>query len=98
MAVGLILEFSGVGKTEYDAVDSALGLDMYKKTGDFPDGLITHSAGTSDRGTFIVAEVWESKATQEKFMQERLGAALHEGGVTGQPTITWIELLAHQEF
>ena len=98
MAVGLILEFSGIGKAEYDAVDKALGLDMYTKTGDFPDGLITHAAGTSDRGTFIVAEVWASQAHQEKFMQSRLGAALHEGGVTGPPTITWIELLAHQEF
>jgi hypothetical protein len=98
MAVGLILEFSGIGKAEYDAVDNVLGLDMYNKTGDFPDGLITHAAGTSDRGTFIVTEVWESQAHQEKFMQSRLGSALHEGGVTGPPTITWIELLAHQEF
>ena len=98
MAVGLILEFSGIGKTEYDAVDKVLGLDMYAKTGDFPDGLIAHAAGTSDRGTFIVTEVWESRDAQEKFMQSRLGAALHEGGVTGQPVVTWIELLAHQEF
>jgi hypothetical protein len=98
MAVGLIIEFSGIGKAEYDAVDDALGLDMYAKTGDFPDGLITHAAGNSDRGTFIVTEVWESQAHQEKFMQSRLGAALHEGGVTAAPTITWVELLAHQEF
>ena len=98
MAVGLILEFSGVSKAEYDAVNEALGLDMYTKTGDLPDGLITHAAGSSDRGTFIVTEVWESKAHQEKFMQSRLGAALQKGGVTGQPTVTWIELLAHQEF
>jgi len=98
MAVGLILEFAGVGKAEYDAVDTALGLDMYKKTGDFPEGLVTHAAGTSDRGTFIVTEVWESRAAQEDFMGSRLGAALQEGGVTSQPTITWFELLVHQEF
>jgi hypothetical protein len=98
MAVGLILEFTGVGKAEYDAVNKALGLDMYTKSGDFPAELITHAAGASDRGTFIVTEVWESQAEQEKFMQSRLGAALHEGGITAPPTITWIELLAHQEF
>jgi hypothetical protein len=98
MAVGLILEFTGVGKAEYDAVDKALGLDMYMKTGDFPDGLITHAAGTSDQDTFVVMEVWESKSAQEEFMQSRLGSALQQGGVTSQPKVTWIELLAHQEF
>jgi len=98
MAVGLILEFSGVGKAEYDAVDKALGMDMYAKTGDFPVGLITHSAGTSDRGTFIVSEVWESRSAQEAFMQSRLGEALQRGGVTEPPTIVWTELLVHQEF
>jgi hypothetical protein len=98
MAVGLILEFSGIGKAQYDAVNKALGLDMYKKTGNLPEGLITHAAGTSDRGAFIVTEVWASKAAQEKFMQSRLGAALHQGGITSQPTMTWVELLAHQEF
>jgi len=98
MAVGLILEFSGVSKAEYDAVDKALGLDMYAKRGDFPEGLIAHAAGISDRGTFIVSEVWTSQAAQERFMQSRLGAALREGGVTSQPTITWIELLIHQTF
>ena len=98
MAVGLILEFSGVGKTEYDAVNQALGLDMYTRTGDFPDGLVAHAGGTSDRGTFIVTEVWDAKAAQEKFMETRLGPALHTGGITAPPTVTWVELFAHQEF
>jgi quinol monooxygenase YgiN len=98
MAVGLILEFSGIGKAEYDAIDKMLGTDMYTKTGDIPAGLITHSAGTSDRGTFIVSETWESRAAQEAFMQSRLGEALQRGGVTQPPTIVWTELLVHQEF
>jgi hypothetical protein len=59
---------------------------MCTKIGNFPEGLVTHAAGRSDRGTFIVTEVRESRAAQEHFMQSRLGAALQEGGVTSQPT------------
>ena len=94
MAEGLILEFQGVGKAEYEAVNGKLGIDMVNGTGDWPKGLEMHFAGTSDQGTFVVTEVWTTRADQEAFMQGRLGAALAAGGITGAPTITWVPLYA----
>jgi hypothetical protein len=94
MAEGLILEFSGVGKAEYESVNGKLGIDMNNGTGDWPDGLQMHFAGTSDRGTFVVTEVWASRADQEAFMHGRLAEALAAGGVTSTPNITWVPLYA----
>jgi hypothetical protein len=94
MAEGLILEFSGVGKQEYEAVNGKLGIDTTTGAGDWPEGLQMHFAGTSDRGTFVVTEVWESRTHQEAFMHGRLGEALAAGGITGTPTVTWVPLYA----
>jgi hypothetical protein len=94
VAEGLILEFSGVGKAEYEAVNGKLGIDMNSGSGDWPKGLQMHFAGTSDKGTFVVTEVWATRADQEAFMHDRLGAALAAGGITGTPTITWVPLYA----
>jgi len=96
MAEGIILEFTGIGKTEYDAVNGKLGIDMDAGTGDYPDGLLMHSAGTSDEGTFVVSEVWSSRDAQAAFMNDRLGAALAAGGITAQPKVTWFSLIAYQ--
>jgi hypothetical protein len=91
----LILEFAGVGEKEYAAVNEQLGIDMETGTGDWPAGLLSHSAGTADDGTFVVAEVWASRADQQRFMDSRLGAALAGGGVTAMPSIRWVPLLAY---
>ena len=93
MAAGLILKFTGVGRTEYDAVNTKLGIDPKTRTGDWPAGLESHFAGDGDDGAFYVIEVWTSKAVQGEFMQNRLGRALQEGGITGMPQITWIDPL-----
>jgi hypothetical protein len=96
MAEAVILRFAGVGKHEYDAVNGKLGIDMANGTGDYPDGLLSHAAGTSDDGRFVVIEVWSTRQAQAAFMESRLGEALHAGGVTSQPTVTWVPLLAYQ--
>src|SRR5438874_6007619 len=76
MPEALILEFTGVTEAEYAAVNEHLGIDMHTGQGDWPAGLLSHAAGTADDGTFIVAEVWSSRADQDAFMTSRLGAAL----------------------
>jgi hypothetical protein len=97
MPAAVILEFEGVTEKEYDAVNAALGVDMKDGSGDWPDGLLAHSAGHRDDGRFVVMEVWDTPEHQARFMENRLGAALQEGGVTEAPVgVTWIELLAHQ--
>jgi hypothetical protein len=94
MAMGLILEFDGVGRDDYLAVNRALGVDMTTGTGDIPAGLTYHAAGAKPGG-WVVLEVWDSQESQQRFMQERLGRALQEGGVNAPPTrVEWIELTA----
>ncbi len=96
MAVELILDFEGVTSVEYDAVNKELGLDPATGEGDWPDGMLLHSAGLSSNGHFVVTEVWNSMEQQEAFMHDRLGEALGKGGITGPPfSVTWIELVSH---
>ena len=97
MAAAVILEFDGITQKEYDAVNAALGMDFSTGEGDWPDGMVTHSAGLRDDGHFIVMEVWDTPEHQARFMEDRLGEALAKGGVTDMPvSVTWIELIAHQ--
>jgi hypothetical protein len=96
MAAGLILEFEGVTLKEYEAVNAALGIDMGTGEGDWPDGLVSHSAGLNEDGHLVVFEVWDTPEHQARFMEGRLGEALGKGGITEPPSsVTWIELAAH---
>ena len=97
MPEALILEFTGVNEAEYAAVNKHLGIDMQTGQGDWPAGLLSHAAGTAEDGTFIVAEVWSSRADQDAFMSSRLGAALEAGGVTAPPRVRWVPLLAYHQ-
>jgi len=93
----LILEFNGVGEAEYAAVSKQLGIDMGSGQGDWPPGLLAHAAGQSDDDTFVVSEVWSSRADQDAFMASRLGQALAAGGITGAPAVRWVTLLAYHQ-
>jgi hypothetical protein len=98
VAAGLILEFEGVTLKEYEAVNAALGIDPATGEGDWPDGLVTHTAGLNDAGHLVVIEVWDTTEHQARFMEDRLGEALAKGGVSGPPSsVTWVELAAHHQ-
>jgi hypothetical protein len=93
MTAGLILQFqSGVGEQEYDAVNSRLGLDPRTGEGDWPSGLLSHSAGPAGDG-WVVTEIWDSKDSQAAFMKNRLGPALAD---LPQPNVLWYEVVASQ--
>jgi hypothetical protein len=63
--------------------------------GDWPPGLLVHVGGAK-QGGWAVFEVWESKEAQERFMNERLGRALQEGGVTEPPSrVEWLEVAGY---
>ena len=96
MPEALILEFTGVSEAEYAAVNKHLGIDMQTGQGTGPQGL-SHAAGEADDGTFIVSEVWSSRADQDAFMTSRLGAALAAGGVTAPPRVRWVPLVAFHQ-
>ena len=91
MSEALVLEFTGLGLEDYRRVNSLLGLEEGNESGDWPAGLTLHAGGLSDDG-LVVIEVWDSREAQAAFMQERLGAALHEAGVTAAPRVTWAAL------
>ena len=73
MAAELILEFEGVTLAEYHAVNKELGIDPGTGEGNWPDGLVAHSAGLNENGHLVVIEVWDSPEHQARFMEGRLG-------------------------
>jgi hypothetical protein len=97
MADAMILEFSGVTADVYMATNHALGIDVTTGAGEWPEGLLLHSASVGADG-LVVYEVWESKDAQARFMSERLGQALQEGGITGPPSrVEWSELIGYYD-
>jgi hypothetical protein len=95
MSEVLVLEFEGFGRNVYDAVNRELGMNDDWSAGEIPAGLIDHVAGASAAG-WVVVEVWESREAQAAFMDNRLGAALQAGGVTGPPSRTeWLSDPSH---
>lgn len=53
----------------YDAVNEKMGDEM-------PAGLIIHTAGRNQDGTFQMVDVWESAEALERFGEERLRPAI----------------------
>jgi hypothetical protein len=84
----LILEFDGVTEADYQTVSTALGIDLDTGKGDWPPGLITHITGIDGNRGFVI-ESWTSREAQAEFMQNRLGPAMSEGGLTVTPKVTW---------
>jgi hypothetical protein len=57
---------------------------------------LTFHAGGAKAGGWVVFEVWDSRDAQDRFMRERLGRALQEGGIGVAPSrVEWLDLAAH---
>jgi hypothetical protein len=72
MAVGLIIQFSGVDAAKYDAILKEAGLKGKKAV--WPAGIISHAAGPTADG-WCVVDVWSSRAQYDKFLSKRLKPA-----------------------
>ena len=92
MSEALILEFKGT-VDQYQAVNTELGVDFEKGEG-LPAGLLSHTGASSD-GTLLVFEVWDTVASQEAFMAERLGPALGKVGVVEPHRVEWLSVVGH---
>lgn len=92
MAFGIVLVFEGVSEKQYWAVNERLGINR-DGSGDWPAGMITHTGGPHGATGWVVGEVWESKAAHEKFMADRLGAALAAVGVPAPVQVIESELI-----
>jgi hypothetical protein len=74
MAVVRLREFEATddrGTPNYDAVSARVGVDS-----DPPEGLILHSVGFGEDGTFRIYDVWESEEQADRFENERLMPAM----------------------
>jgi hypothetical protein len=95
MPEAIILEFDGLDTATYRKVNDALGIDPATGEGDWPAGLLSHT-GAEAPGGFVVFEIWDSKESQGRFMDDRLGAALQQAGVSGPPKrAEWLEIAGH---
>ena len=91
MSYGIVLVFEGIDESHYWGVNERLGVNR-DGTGDWPEGMEIH-VGTKTSNGLVVTEVWASKAHHERFMSERLGAALADAQVPPPAQILDGELL-----
>ena len=79
MSIGLVFEGPTVTEAQYDQVAKEVFADNK-----LPDGMLYHVAGSSPTGWSVV-EVWNSQASADLFLKEKLGAALQRANITVQP-------------
>ena len=65
MAVVVITRPEGVNEEMYDAVTQKMGDEA-------PPGMIIHTSGRTEDGTFQIVDVWESREAHDRFIQDRL--------------------------
>ena len=70
MPVGLRLSFSENTLEDYDKVCEALNFPA-----DWPDGALAHGSHEAD-GHLVVNDVWESRQHFDRFVEQRLQAAM----------------------
>jgi len=88
MAVGVLLNLSGVTQEQYEQVNEKL-FGQYPMPADkAPDGCVMHSAGPSEDGWYVY-DIWESPEQFQRFGEEQVGPAMAEvlggGGPPPQP-------------
>ncbi len=95
MSEALLLEFGGATIEQYNAVNTALGVDPVTGEGDWPAGLISHMGAPRSNGAHVVVEVWDSQASQVAFMSSRLGPALGGAGASDPTRVEWFSVVGH---
>jgi hypothetical protein len=93
MAIGLMTKVRGAGLDVYDAVNERLDPE-----GEPPQGLLVHTAAAAPDGGFDIYEVWESRAAQERFVEERLGPAIQAVAGEDAPQLDLTEWQLHNFF
>jgi len=85
MAICRIVE-TGVTPEQYDQVRGRVGV-----SDSMPNGAQLHIAGRGENGKIQIIEVWDSRDQADEFT-EKVRAAREELGISGQPTITYLEV------
>jgi hypothetical protein len=95
MSEALFFEFAGVDETDYRAVNARLGLDPATGSGDWPEGMLSHTGAAAPGGRFVVFEVWDSQQAQASFMDSRLAPALREVGLPEPTRVEWLSVAGY---
>jgi len=90
MATVMNMHWPEITKAQYEQVRG----DVKWET-DVPNGAKFHVAWWAGDG-FHVLDLWDSQAAFERFMHERLAAAIQRAGIQGQPKVEFSE--AHAIF
>ena len=77
MPVGMLQTLQGVTKEQYDQVNEKMFGQSPPPADKAPDGLIVHSAGPTQGGWYIY-DIWESREAFQRFMDDKLQAALRQ--------------------
>ena len=81
MATAMIMRWDGLTVDQYEQALEKVGWDH-----DVPDGAKLHVAGFSDGGLNVL-DVWESAEAFQAFLDKRLGPAVQEIGIQGEPDV-----------
>ena len=92
MPVGMLIQLPGATAEFYDSVMEHLDWDTIER----PQGFISHYAGPTGDG-WLVFDVWETQADFERFVAERLGAALAAASGGTPPEIAPTFVPIHRE-
>jgi hypothetical protein len=93
VAIGFVMQFSGMGVDEYNEVMQHLELetpDLKGVPNEWPVGIHSHTAGPTEQG-WCVVDVWESQESFDAFMGSRLGPAMGKAGLP-EPQVTPFEV------
>ena len=93
MAIATLTEFAPTadrGTTNYDAISAALAIDR-----DPPEGLVVHTAGFSDDGTFRIFNVWDSPEHANRFTQRLMPVVQEVAAAAGGPPRSHIAYPLH---
>jgi hypothetical protein len=88
MAVVMRMDWPEVTPEQYEQARAMVHWEH-----DVPDGAIFHVA-FFDADGFKVVDVWESAQDFDNFLLSRLGPAIEQIGIEGQPNVEFIEAQA----
>ena len=82
MSEVIMIHMEGITPSQYDSLRELVRWDT-----DVPEGMRIHIA-TFDDGVLRMTDIWDSAEQYGTFAQTRIGPALAELGITGQPQAT----------
>jgi hypothetical protein len=86
MATIMLMHWREATPDQYDKVRHEVQWDS-----DVPYGAKLHVCGFADDGMHVL-DVWESAETFNAFFEERIGPAVQEIGIEGQPDVKFFEM------